>query len=176
MGERIMKNFPFEVDGQTYWRSRSVAVVGFVFCRDKDGTWCVLANQRGAGCPDENFKWNAPCGFLDFDENGNEAVVREIFEETGVELKPEQMVFDSVSFSKKKDQNVTLRYVTVINDRVTSDFTFNDMNSEVNEIACIKWVPFGERDTYDWAFGHEELIPEMFYKHVPFMARQLHID
>jgi len=41
MSERIMKNFPIEHDGNTYWRSRSVAVVGFVFCKNEDGVWCV---------------------------------------------------------------------------------------------------------------------------------------
>ena len=40
-----LKNFPTVVDGKTYWISRSVAVVGFVFAR-VNKQLCILANKR----------------------------------------------------------------------------------------------------------------------------------
>ena len=72
MGERKMYNFPFVEDGQTYWRSRSCTTVGYVFCADKEGYLCVLANQRGPGAPTNVGKWNVPCGYIDFAEAGGQ--------------------------------------------------------------------------------------------------------
>lgn len=46
-----MKNYPIKIEtgehaGETVWVHRSIAVVGFVFCKINN-EWCVLANQRG---------------------------------------------------------------------------------------------------------------------------------
>lgn len=51
-----MKNYPIKIEtgehaGETVWVHRSIAVVGFVFCKINN-EWCVLANQRGEGAPD----------------------------------------------------------------------------------------------------------------------------
>ena len=80
-----MNNFSIEHEGKIYWISRSMAVVCFVFAYI-DGRWCVLANQRGEGTPDFQGYWNAPCGYLDYNETLEQAAIREVYEETGVKL------------------------------------------------------------------------------------------
>ena len=80
-----MNNFPVIKDGKEYWVARNVAVVCFVFA-PINGEWCVLANQRGKGTPDFQGLWNAPCGYLDYNETTKEAAKREVYEETGIQL------------------------------------------------------------------------------------------
>jgi len=169
MGERKMYNFPFVEDGQTYWRSRSCTVVGYVFCKDKDGYIYVLANQRGPGAPTCRGMWNVPCGYIGFieecgDVDGEHAVVREIFEETGVKLLHSDMTFDSVSFSNTDDENINLRYICVIKDKTIENFVLTDANSEPNEVSNIKWIKVDEINEYKWAFGHEKTILHMYTK------------
>ena len=59
------------------WFSRSMATAIFVFCKDADGDWCVLASERGEEAADFRGMWNCPCGYLDFDETTKECAVRE---------------------------------------------------------------------------------------------------
>ena len=89
-------NFETIIDGKSYWISRSLTVVGFVFGKNKDGKWCVLANKRGVGCPSNHHKWNCPCGYLDYGEDLKMAVSREVFEETGVKIEPYKFNFGQI--------------------------------------------------------------------------------
>lgn len=159
-----LKNFPTIIDGQTYWISRSVAVVGFVFARiNKD--LCILANKRGEGTPDFQGKWNVPCGYLDFNETGEEGCVREIFEETGVKINPEDMTFIQVNTDPvhSNRQNVSLRYRTYIPSKELKNIEFTTKNSESNEVDDVKWIPIKNIDDYEWAFNHDDLIKTMMY-------------
>jgi 8-oxo-dGTP pyrophosphatase MutT (NUDIX family) len=159
-----LKNFPTVVDGKTYWISRSVAVVGFVFAR-VNKQLCILANKRGEGTPDFQGKWNVPCGYLDYDETGEEGCVREIFEETGVKLNPTDMKFIQVNTDpvNSNRQNVSLRYRTYLSEEFAKNITFTNKNSESNEVDDIKWIPIRDIDNYEWAFNHNELIKNMMY-------------
>lgn len=63
------------------WLSRSCAVVGIIAMNGY-----VLMVRRGPKCPDEVGKWVLPCGYVDWDENLTEAMYRETYEETGINL------------------------------------------------------------------------------------------
>lgn len=175
MGERKMYNFPFVEDGQTYWRSRSCTTVGYVFCADKKGYLCVLANQRGPGAPTNVGKWNVPCGYIDFaDKNGNEGVSRETYEETGVKLKPEQFNFDSVSFSEDGDKNINLRFWVKLGGTI-DDYSLSNAANEEGETSDIRWIRLCDVNNYEWAFGHEHTIFEMA-KHVEYTVDDVGIQ
>lgn len=160
-----MKNFPIKHEGKTFWISRAVAVAGFVYFIDiyNDRTF-ILACKRGPGCPDFVGLWNCPCGYLDYNETCQQAVVREIFEETGFELKPEQMkliyINDDPEDSNK--QNITFRYGTCINGDILP--ILNTDNSEEDEVEELKWIDLDDLDEYEFAFGHKELIKEYFWQ------------
>lgn len=172
-----MTNFPItDKDGNVYWVSRSVAVVATVFKTIEDTTY-VLANQRGKGAPDNNFKWNIPCGYIDFDESGEEACARELFEETGV------IVNNPNSFTHVKTntipndskQNISIRYLLMPNSSFKEPEVFNPRNlqgGEKDEVNDIKWIPVDEIDKYEWAFGHEKIVVEMHeeYKKLRFVC------
>ena len=158
-----MKNFPIidKETGREYWISRSVAVVAFVYGYDKHENEYILAVQRGKGTPDPEYigYWCLPCGYVDFDETCEEAVAREVFEETGVKLKDNTYIdFLDINSDPKSDkrQNITVRYESAIEYIDSVDLT--SKNSELDEISDVKWIPINEIDNYKWAFNHLKLI------------------
>lgn len=72
-------------DGREFWISRAPAVNTFVIAKYK-GKHYLLMDQRGENTPDWAGYWNTPCGYLDWDETLAQAALREIHEETGVDL------------------------------------------------------------------------------------------
>lgn len=158
----ITQNFPFIYRGKELWYSRSVATTGFVFCKNSEDKWCVLANQRGNGTPDYQGYWNVPCGYLEYNVSGEENIIKEIQEECGITIPIEKVKFYGVNSSPKENkQNVSLRYTSVL-EGITDDYKLSSENSEENEVSEIKWVLVEDVDNYDWAFNHLELIKQVF--------------
>ena len=161
-----MKNFPFKHDGKEYWYSRSIAAAIFLFAEDSAGQKYVLANKRGTG-GDEIGKWNCPCGYLDFNETVKQAAVREVYEETGLQINENDIHLTFINDDPDKDarQNVTFRYTGVLTEKVESlSKKLNDKHSEDNEVESIKFVKLSEINDYNWAFNHENLIREYALK------------
>lgn len=159
-----MKNFPFQQDGKTFWYSRSVAAVIFVFTNDENGKLCVLANRRGNGAPDHRGEWNCPCGYLDFDETIKECAKRECFEETGIRL-PEDIklnLFRIGDAPTDNNQNVSLQFACYLPDGFS--YEFSRANMEKDEVADIKWVNVDTIDDYEWAFNHNLRIRQCIAK------------
>ena len=151
-----MNNFPVVKDGKEYWISRSVAVVGFVFKIINDDIH-ILANKRGPGTPDFQGCWNCPCGYLDWNETLEQAVIREIREECGITImNPIFIGIDSNPSSNR--QNVTVRYYTIYTG--TDNLSVGE-GGEENEVSDIKWINVKDIDNYQWAFNHNELIKEI---------------
>lgn len=173
-------------DGREVWLSRSCAVVGAVFMDVyKEGggqnevARYVLIEKRGPACPDNVGKWVMPCGYLDYDETLGEAAVREVFEETGLNLMDlprfkdssfatSQPVFVSSQPSEGR-QNVT--HIFAMSFRVHhtgSFFSIPDapaltpgMHGVPGEVDDARWVPMEEIKNYDMAFGHAERIKQL---------------
>lgn len=160
-----MKNFEVTSieDGKKYWISRSVAVSTFLFLRDV-GEIYVLANKRGKGSADFQGLWNCPCGYLDFDETGEEAAVREVREETGYILESKELNLDKViTCPRQNHQNVTLRYICEkdISDIKKLD---GDFGGEEEEVEEVKLINIKNIDDYEWAFEHNDIIKEIVLK------------
>ena len=145
------------------WFSRSMATALFAFCKDEDGNWCVLASERGIEAADFRGMWNCPCGYLDYDETTKECAVRECFEETGVQIPIDSLIFinyedDPITANR---QNVTFRFAAKIEDHITTDFKFSKEKNEGAEVGEIKWVKIKDVDNYEWAFNHKTRIEEI---------------
>ena len=156
-----MNNFPVIKDGKEYWVARNVAVVCFVFA-PINGEWCVLANQRGKGTPDFQGLWNAPCGYLDYDETTKEAARREVYEETGIRLKHAK--FWSFEDSPSSNlQNVTFRYYSIITNPQpnTISVSTEGRGGEADEVGAISWIPISKIGDFEWAFEHNLRITEL---------------
>lgn len=144
------------------WFSRSVAVVGIIF-KKENGKMYVLASQRGEGTPDPEYrgKWNLVCGYLDFSETIQQCLVRECYEETGVNITDEKIKLVSVNSNPKDDkrQNVTMRFlVTLSAPLATYKKQFSHKHNEKDEVGQIKFIELSDIDKYEWAFNHKQLI------------------
>ena len=145
------------------WFSRSMAVAGFVYCKDRRGNLYVLASERGKGAADFQGYWNCTCGYLSFHETLKDACFREIHEETGVDLTNEgscQIVGINDRLNANK-QNVTVHFRIVIINKTIENFKFShDFNDGKDEVGEIKWIAIDEIDNYNWAFNHRQLIKD----------------
>lgn len=166
-------NIPHEIEGRTVWESRSVAVVGVVILYDSNGNGYVLASRRGPNSADYKGKMNLVAGYLDYDENGTEAVVRESWEETGFDIlehKKKLLViknnlYDPWSVNTEITtnlQNITLRYGIIL--YLPENEEFPSLTTEHNEIVgeCEDpvWMPLDQFQKHEWAFNHDQVILE----------------
>lgn len=160
-----MKNFPVEHEGKTYWISRAVAVVGYIFTFD-NGKLLVLANKRGKGTPNYQGYWNCPCGYLDFDETLREACVREIAEETNLLVNPKCLMLDSIQDDPAEDsnQNITFRYWDF--NVLYKALTIYAKGAEPDEVEDAEWIPVEELDNYQFAFNQEKTIKRIVRQHL----------
>lgn len=161
-----MKNFPIidKETGREYWISRSVAVLGVVKAIDRNGNKYVLAEQRGTGTPDPEYVgyWCLPCGYVDYNETCKQAIAREVKEETGISIHPENFKLIEINDNPFEDkrQNITFRFRTELEGYI-NDFELTDKFSEINEVMNIKWIDLREINNYKWAFNHKILIKKL---------------
>jgi ADP-ribose pyrophosphatase YjhB (NUDIX family) len=80
---RVNKCYNTE-DGPIYF-SRSVAVVGIVVIVTEEDAY-VLLTKRADSMEDSPGRWCLPCGYLDWDETLLEGTIREVLEETTLNL------------------------------------------------------------------------------------------
>lgn len=115
----------------------------------------------GIGTPDFQGMWNMPCGYLDFDETTKEAVIREVYEETGVLVPPSYLHFWSFNDLPTQNlQNVTFRYYALLDYPIPGNFSIGELGGEKDEVADIKWIRIRDIGNYQWAFNHKEIIEE----------------
>lgn len=155
-------------DGREIWESRSVSVVPIIRAHFKNHTY-VLAQKR-SHIMNEPGKWSLPCGYLDWNENGWDAVRREVFEETSFLIDKyyndilfsnnQKPVFVNTEMDEDK-QNVALVYSIVFNFHYELPTQIeNHKNLETSEV---KWINIEDVFNYDWAFNHDKLIFKNFF-------------
>lgn len=148
-------------DGRRIAIDRSVGVVMLCYTKLNNETY-ILINERGTKTSEFKLVWNLPSGYLNWDENGEEAAIRETFEETGI-LIPVELVKEiehSTSPSENR-QNVIFRYAA----EVPSDYMNKSLISQdENEVNDIMWINLNELDTVEWAFNQRETIERMLSK------------
>jgi len=157
---------------------RSCAVVTTVLVHHKvDNKIYVLLGKRGKGTPDFQGYWNMPCGYLDWDETGTEAALREVWEETDLDLEkfisnslvinndmgqPWYVNHDSVNSNR---QNVTLRFGVCLITRQEMP-ALSNKNCEPGEVEELRWVDVNDIDQYKCAFGHDKVLKDYITKYV----------
>lgn len=155
-------------EGRVVYESRSVAVTAVVLAWDaENGVVRALVGERGPAV-DHPGAWCLPCGYLDWDESLVEAVHREVFEETGLDVPAlvasgEAVVSSEPVFidggPEAHRQNVTARFVIELR-RVVEATT---ANAEPDEVVRLEWLAVSEDAirTRGWAFHHDEILREL---------------
>ena len=157
-------------DGKQYWISRAMAVCALIGAvNPKNGKYCFLVEKRGPGCPDFIGAYCNPCGYLNWDETLAQACTRELYEETGLDLRGKE---DLLKIWKIKDspednvrQNVTVRFRIIIPyEELTQrelSYATEERGGEKDEVSELKVISEDEIDNYTWAWNHGELLKEL---------------
>ena len=165
------KNWSYKIPdgphaGKTLWSGRYCCVAAFVF-RRINGIWSVLANKRGPGTPDFQGRWNAVCGFLEANESAERGCSREVFEETGYEIKPEKFlqVFTHTDPATSNNANVTIRHIAIFFEHELGPRQIPD-GGEEGEVDDVRWISIDAIGRYSWAFNHLEIIRGLFVNYI----------
>ncbi|MEM9903950.1 MAG: NUDIX hydrolase [Cyanobacteria bacterium P01_D01_bin.44] len=152
------------IQGEELWISRSVTVLPVILFVQETDIYVPL-NKRGTALPDEVGKWGLPGGYLDYDETAGEAVIREVWEELGLNilaLKEQHRLEGCLEqptyvFSEpRRRQNVTLRFSLLffLKDNLP------DLSPQVgpDEVEDARWFALEDALTTELAFKHHEVI------------------
>ena len=162
--------------GQIVFDSRSIAILAVVVARSRAGTFHVLAGLRGPAV-DQSDRWCLVCGYLDWNEDLQGALRREVWEESGLDLTaleaagaatiPAQPVFLQ-SDPRAHRQNLTAHFPVEIH--VDELPTPSGANAEPGEVEQVAWLPLpaGAVREKAWAFEHDELLLDL----VAFLERE----
>lgn len=163
-------NEPIETkDGNIFWHSRSVAVVVTIIAHHA-GTDNVLLLKRGQGTPDYQGFYCLPCGYLDWDETIYEAALREVWEETGLDLEGND--FKLVGFGEQSPwkivsepqedarQNVCMHFGFYKNIKKSDLPVLTNKNCEEDEVVVVRWENAYKATKRTLAFNHHETIVE----------------
>ena len=189
-------NFEIEdKNGRRFWISRSIVVVPVVFTLINDELYTVI-EKRGhtVSC---SGRWSVPCGYLDYDETLEEACIREIKEETGVDVDIENLYFIGYNSTPEGNkQNVSMRFCCFVPNNVGLDISKISTKDEVDEL---KWLYVGKiksdnfsaisqffpltltlsneynNNNIKWAFNHKDLILDVIVKYFKLFGKTLEI-
>jgi len=148
---------------QCVWISRSVAVLAIPLFQQNNKLWVPLG-KRSESCPTEPGKFGLPAGYLDWDETASEAMIREVWEEIGLDLtklgKPyegnlEQPYYVFSDPRGDAAQNVTLRFAFLFNVDELPKLT-----AAVSEVSEADWFLVLEATNMDLAFNHVEILKD----------------
>jgi 8-oxo-dGTP pyrophosphatase MutT (NUDIX family) len=164
------------VEGKEVWESRSVAVVVTIIMKTKHiYDTSVLLVKRNQKATMEPGKYCLPCGYLDWEEDGHEAAIRETYEETGIYIPDIKKLgttkFDNIipagqpwfvnsSPSESKLQNVSLHYGIIIETNLEySQLPKPKIFTKDEEIEKAEWVKIDKlSEVLPLAFYHDQRI------------------
>ena len=155
-------NFPVtsKEDNKQYWISRSVAVVGVPMFIYQGKKYVPLA-KRSESMNLEAGKWGLPCGFLDWGESAQEAIVREISEELGFDIPlediPNQPNLVVTEPNSKENDTVSLRYYIY---KSVDELPLLEGSDESHNAH---WVALQDLNRYELAFNNLDIIKQALY-------------
>jgi len=173
-------------DGRTVWLSRACAVVAHVcLFNTEDQRWYTLIGQRGPQTPDFQGYWGLPCGYLDWNETLMQAMMREVWEECGVnleELSYQQSFVSSPNHCINRDnnalaeidspwfisdtpvtekQNISFHYAVLFAWKGKPLPALSADHAEAGEVSDLAWSPMDEVCQMELAFNHANRLQQL---------------
>ena len=107
-----------------------------------DGDQILLEKRKNS--PGKG-KWTVPGGLVDLGENVEQAIIREVKEETGLEVYDPRLV-DVVNYISLGERGSVMYHYVIIDYLVTVKEGKPKASSDAD---ALKWVPFSEVEEYD---------------------------
>jgi 8-oxo-dGTP diphosphatase len=107
-----------------------------------DGDQILLEKRKNS--PGKG-KWAVPGGLVELGENVEQAVIREVKEETGLEVDEPRLV-DVVNYVSLGEKGAVMYHYVIIDYLVTVK---SGKLKAASDADALKWVPFNEVDEYD---------------------------
>ena len=107
-----------------------------------DGDQILLEKRKNS--PGKG-KWAVPGGLVELGENVEQAVIREVKEETGLEVDEPRLV-DVVNYVSLGERGAVMYHYVIIDYLVTVK---SGKLKAASDADALKWVPFNEVDEYD---------------------------
>lgn len=156
------KNFTY--NNKIYWHNRTCAVTVNVICL-YNNEFYYLIGKRGNTDIDA-YKHNIIGGYIDWDENLKEASVRELYEESGLNIdsiKSKNVLVNNLdqpiyvySDVNTNNQNIILVTEFIFKSKKLPKLTID--NCEEDETTDVYWVKLDDVKLIDdWAFKHKEM-------------------
>lgn len=115
----------------------------------------LLVNQKVS----PNRSWSLPGGRLEQGETLEEGIVREIFEETGLNVKVIKLLY----VCEKPDATLPLLHITFMLERVSGEIKLPTNEFDKNPIHDVKFIEISELTNY----GFSELFQDLVKKEFP---------
>ena len=109
-----------------------------------DGEKILLEKRKNA--PSKG-KWSVPGGLVELGENTDQAVIREVKEETGLEVYEPRLI-DVVNYVSLGEKGAVKYHFVIVDYLVTVKCGNHKAASDAD---ALKWVPFNEVEEYDLA-------------------------
>ena len=90
-------------------------------------------------------KWSVPGGLVELAESMEEAVVREVKEETGLDVHEPRLV-DVINYVSYGEKGAVIYHYVIVDYLVT---IMGGKPKAASDAAALKWVPFNEIEQYD---------------------------
>jgi 8-oxo-dGTP diphosphatase len=107
-----------------------------------DGDQILLEKRKNS--PGKG-KWAVPGGLVELGENVEQAIIREVKEETGLEVDEPRLV-DVVNYVSLGEKGAVMYHYVIIDYLVTVK---SGKLKAASDADALKWVPFNEVDEYD---------------------------
>lgn len=148
---KSFNNIPNELvtdtQGRQHWISPSISVDAMVVVGE-----LVLVVKRSDSMSNPR-KWCLPCGFMDWNESPLDAAIRELYEETGVDIR-EADVMNTDYIRPHALNGTALQFKFELPE-------LPDIILDTNECIEYEWVSIIELKNFDWVFGHDKLISNL---------------
>ena len=133
--------------------------ISVIALMNKDGK--LLIQKRSLNKKTEPNKWDlSGAGHINIDENPEQAGVRELFEETGIKVKIEELkLIDTYLNKVKLDNNTFINHFTYL-FLVQKDININNIKMQKSEVSGAIFI---DKKKYIELFNNKEMVEAIKY-------------
>ena len=128
----------------------------FLFAKNETDEWCILCGKRAGN--DSRFnggEFDVPCGCKEPNENPKQTAVRETFEETGIEINPNDIQYVEKHPWGDSEGNYGMNFYCICDECLP-------IKRGDDEHDFFKWLPIKQISSLKWAFNMDEKIMKYF--------------